>query len=399
MASFDKTPLDDAFSRDMQRAFAARQNEDHIWLLPYAPDEPEVLRWYVDCGDLKEQSCMLRSEALNHLMIFHADEARRLYPPVIPGLTPENVLPDGLYRLWLNANADLIEGGLECIWPMPYFDGDRVRYRDATITCDPGCILPITAIMPDDREFDLSWPPPGVSLPSPVSPEFESNTFYGRLKRARVATEYGEIDCVVSENVPTMHAMPIWMRWPDPFSFMFPTGGGIDLLHHRRLMHTCVKDLADGQFDRALRTIETWMNRLSGEAETRLERAWLLPKLMSDPETVLFEAEGRFGFACTTIDELINSEQFRERMRRHTTVRRVHGWLGYFWWELYQDVKAHVTIRLCKACGQVIRKGHSDRQYCTRAENPVCFRERNGAAQRHVRAKRRTQLSITRRAS
>lgn len=85
MASFDKNPLYDAFSRDMQRAFAARQNEDHIWLLPYAPDEPEVLRWYVDCGDLKEQSCILRSEALNHLMIFHADEARRLYPPVIPG--------------------------------------------------------------------------------------------------------------------------------------------------------------------------------------------------------------------------------------------------------------------------------------------------------------------------
>jgi ribosomal protein S27AE len=271
---------------------------------------------------------------------------------------------------------------------MPYFDGDRVRYRDASITCDPGYILPISGIKPDEREFELSWPPPGVSLPSPVSPEFESNTFYGQLKRAHIATKYGVIDCIVSENEPTMRAMPIWMKWPEPFNDMFPTGGGIDLLHHHGLMRKCVEQLTNGQSDRALRTIETWMNRLSGEAETRLERAWFLPKLMSDPETVLCDAEGKFGFACTTIDELISSQQFRERMRSHTKVRRVQGWLGYFWWELYQDANARVAIRLCKACGQVIRKGHSDRQYCTRAENPQCFRERNGAAQRQVRAKR-----------
>ncbi|HEY7343327.1 MAG TPA: hypothetical protein VH591_20820 [Ktedonobacterales bacterium] len=391
--------MDDAFARDMQRAYAARLNEDRVWLLPDTPPEPEVLRWYVDRGDLKEQSCMLRSEALNHLMIFHADEARRFYPPVIPGLSPKNVLPDGLYRLWLNANADLMEGKLEFIWPMPFYDGDRVRYRDATITCDPGCILPVTAIRPDEGEFELSWPPPGISLPSTVSPEFESNTFYGQLKRARIATEYGEIDCVISEREPTMRAMPIWMRWPEPFNFMFPTGGGIDLLHHRQLMRTCVKELAEGQIERALRTIEIWVNRLSGETETRLERAWFLPKLLCDPERTLFEAEGKFDIACATIDELICTQRFRELMRGQTKVVRVQGWLGYFWWELYQDVKARVSVRLCKGCGQVIRKGHSDRQYCTRAENPQCFRERNGAAQRHTRAKRDARTSSVRRAS
>lgn len=107
MPSFDKNPLDATFSRDLQRAYAARMNEDHVWLLPYALDEPEVLRWYVDRGDLKEQSCMVRSEALNHLMVIHADEARRLYPPVLSGLGglgTENALPEGFYRLWLKNN-------------------------------------------------------------------------------------------------------------------------------------------------------------------------------------------------------------------------------------------------------------------------------------------------------
>lgn len=399
MASIDNGPFDDAFSRDMQRAIAIWKNEDHVWLLPHAPDEPEALYWQVDCGDLKELSCMVRSEALNHLMIFHADEAKRLYPPVMPGLSEQNALPDGLYRLWLNAKPEAFEGTPQFVWSMPYLDGECVRYRDATITCDPGCILPITAIKPDEREFELSWPPPGVILPSPVSPEFDSNAIYGQLKRARIATEFGEIDCVNSDKVPTMRAMPIWMRWPEPFNVMFPTGGGIDLIYHRRLMHKCIEELTDGQFDHALRTIETWMNRLSGETETRLERAWFLPKLMSDPDTVLCDAEGKFGFACTTIEELISSQQFRERMRSHTKVRRVQGWLGYFWWELYQDATARVTIRLCKSCGQVIRNGHSDRQYCTRAENPQCFRARNGAAQRHARAKRDARTSSVRRAS
>jgi hypothetical protein len=120
-------------------------------------------------------------------------------------------------------------------------------------------------------------------------------------------------------------------------------------------MRKCVEQLTDGQSDLALKTIETWLNLLSGEAETRLERAWFLPKLMSDPETVLCDAEGRFGFACATIEELISSQQFRERMRSRTKVRRVQGWLGYCWWDLFQDANARVTIRRYKACGQVIR--------------------------------------------
>lgn len=141
------------------------------------------------------------------------------------------------------------------------------------------------------------------------------------------------------------------------------------------------------------------MNHLTGKTEARLEKAWFLPKLMSNPDATLCGAEGKFNIACATIDELICMQQFRELMRSHTKVRRVQGWLGYFWWEFYQDVKARVSVRLCKACGQMIRKGHSDRQYCTSAENPSCFQERNGAAQRHTRAKRKAQTPSVRRVS
>lgn len=55
--------------------------------------------------------------------------------------------------------------------------------------------------------------------------------------------------------------------------------------------------------------------------------------------------------------------------------------------ELYQDLEAHLTIRSCSRCGQVIRGGHRDRQYCTREENADCVK--GGARERQRRHRSR----------
>jgi hypothetical protein len=393
MPSIDQNPVDGTYSRDLQRAYEARQNEDEIWLLPNAPDSEQSVRWYIDYGGLRVQNCMLRSERFNRLIVFHVDEGRRLYPPTLIDLEPGNTLPEGLYRQWLNSSPDMVEGRLEFEWSVPYIDGEYIRYADATVIPEPGPIMPIREIEARSHTILLTWPSAGLSLPSSVSPETESRDHYGQLQHATIETAQGPLDYVLTENVPEMRALPSRLRWEEPFASMFPTGGSIDLMHHHRRMRKCVEELTAGQFERACRTVEVWVNRLSGEVDASLDHAWFRPKLMTDAEMALFEVEARFGIACATVEELLSRKKFRQLLREQTKVRRVQGWLGYFWWEFYQDITTRVSVRLCNACGSVIRRGHGDRQFCTRDENPACFRARNNIAQKRGREARKNRAS------
>src|SRR2546425_13318951 len=40
-------------------------------------------------------------------------------------------------------------------------------------------------------------------------------------------------------------------------------------------------------------------------------------------------------------------------------VRRVQDSLGYFWWELYQDLKEYKTVGTCEYCESIFRGGTS----------------------------------------
>ena len=76
-------------------------------------------------------------------------------------------------------------------------------------------------------------------------------------------------------------------------------------------------------------------------------------------------------------------------MSRTRKVRRTLGWLGYFWWEFHRDLAAELLPAFCSRCGKVITKKNA-RRYCSREENPECFRKRHAEVQRHFRAKTET---------
>jgi hypothetical protein len=390
MPFMERSPMDAAFERDLQRAYGTWRDEVRIWLQPEAK---KVSRWYRAFSGLRMTECMFPSETLNSITIYHVDEERRLFPSLGTQQSPQRQLPEGLYRRWLNAEVYWIADPREFTWSIPYIEGERVVYRDTRILTAPGPLLPFTGVDADNHRVRAVWPPPGRSMPTPVSPETESATYYGHLTRVRHSSQQDELYDVVSARDSSMRAARLWPKWPEPFHAMFPTGGGIDLLYHQALMRKCVEDIAERRDNRAMQVIEGWMNHLSGEGDGPLDRAWFLPRLFADPDVALYDVEGKFGIAAATVQELVSLPEFHNKMQDRARVRRVQGWLGYFWWELYQDMIGRVPVRFCQACGQMIRGGQRNRQYCTHDENAECFRKRNATAQRRGRSKRRPNRS------
>ena len=380
---FEISPFEEAFSRDLQRAKREWRDEDRIWLIPGAE---QVARWDVGEGG-RFSECLIPSETMNLMSVINVDEGRRTYPPLTLPEDWQNSLPEGLYRQWLNATPLIMEGPKSLSLSIPVARGERVSYVEETFEMEPGPIMPIAGVNERARLTLLAWPPAGTDAVPPVSPETESRNFYGPLRRERLPADDQDIEVVVPEQDSQFRALNVWLRWPEPFGALFPTGGGADLLYHRGLMRRYVDELRDGRYEKILREAEGWVSLFTAEAQAPLGKAWFMPKALANLEGALLEVEARFDIAADSLEELVRSKRFQEVERTPIMVRQVRGWLGYFWWEFYCDLSRHVTIRLCQNCGRVIRGGHADRQCCTRLENPECHRQRNAEAQRRRRRK------------
>jgi hypothetical protein len=142
-------------------------------------------------------------------------------------------------------------------------------------------------------------------------------------------------------------------------------------------MRECIQELGSGQYDAVLKKTENMVSRLTGKTQSTLMRSWFLPKLVAmDEQALLTDLEGKFTLQAETLDELLGRSNIDDIPSAPIAVRWVQGWIGYFWWEVYQDLKNRVTLRLCKHCG------HADRQYCTRDESARCAQECNSIRQR-----------------
>ena len=380
------SPLDPLFLRDFQRAQQEWKGESRIWLHPpdVQLDLHETQRWQRPQGAYYTRECMVLSEALNCIDVINVDEQRRTYP-LLGTEKKRFALPEGLYRLWLNSHPRPRSASSYFYWDVPRLQGGDHPYRRLRVGTGPGPVLPVVGPV-DVEKITLAWPPPGTRSPLPVSAEMESRAYYGNLRYKRARRKGVEHTYVATERDRKMHAIPMWYAWPHPFDDLFALGGNTELLFHQAAMRACIRDLTSGDRTRAMHTIETWVQRLTGEAEVLLWHAWVLPKLTGDIDSLLWDVEGEFGISAPSWSELQRSPEFKKKLLELVKVRRVQGWLGYFWWEFYQDVMERTSVRLCQSCGAVIRGGHANRKYCSLEENVDCFRKQNALRQRKHRS-------------
>ena len=143
----------------------------------------------------------------------------------------------------------------------------------------------------------------------------------------------------------------------------------------------------------ARRLANEWVSKLTGVTAVPLDKGWLAPKLAANEPDALMNLEGRHNVVAHSLDNLSQFADFAATRKQQLPAILINGWIGYFWWELRQDLEAGLTIKTCERCGNVIRCGHRDRRFCTRDEDIDCFRTGNREAQR----RRRNMLGASRR--
>ncbi len=381
---FYKSPFSE-FSIDLERAYKEWQGEDTIWLMP---DAKEVISWKDTIDGFIFINTIIPSDILNVFSIYHIDEGGRIYPPY-NDKKDANVIKDGLYRKWLKTYLEYYPGNDFIEVKIPVIKNKEFgHYEWKKIKVAPGSIMPITDISVDDYTFETRWPPPDKNMPNTVSPDVESQKFYGKLKfeklKHKIGDKYKEIDVVSSEKEPGGKALNIWYRWPEPFCSLFPDGGNIDLIYHHAHMRNLIKQIGAGrdERERAIRKVESWVNRFVGDTESSLGKAFVLPKYIKNINGLLIEIQLRYGVDVKNKSEFFKSDEFKKLFFEKVKVKRIYSWLGYFWWEFYCDLISEKTIKFCNNCGNILSGGRRDRIYCTEKENPKCYRQRQALRQK-----------------
>ena len=149
-------------------------------------------------------------------------------------------------------------------------------------------------------------------------------------------------------------------------------------------MHNLIKQIKLGESERqnTIQKATSWMNKFISDGETTIGKAFVLPRFITNINSILSDAEYRFGIEANDLSELFNLSEFEQLFFEKIKIKRIYSWLGYFWWEFYKDVSTNVNLRFCKNWVNIIVGGRSDRVNCSKEENTKCFNERQAKRQR-----------------
>jgi hypothetical protein len=378
---FWRSPFEEGHARDVRRARREWKGEARVWL---SPDFKEVTRWTrVDQG-ITVRECVVPSETVNYFVITHIDSHGQVFP-FLPLPEDWHGSVSGAYTRWLRESGKIYLLNSEYVpMLMPVIKDGKVSIVNAPIRLEPGAITPHVNLKGDVLE--MTWQKSGNA--AMLTPNQEVEVVQGPARYERRIIDGKEMLVAVSEKNPNLWAFGMDVGWDKPFSYMFGEGGGMDLAMHQGIFRQCIRDLQEGQTAKVLAEAETWLSVFTSPGETSIWHSWFAPMAQANAEGALIEVEERYNLAADTIEELHQSEAFHQIIWDSVEVVVAQDWLGYLWWDFYQDVQERVTIRYCEACGRVIRGGHRDRQFCSRQENPECFRKRNTISQRRKRTHR-----------
>lgn len=380
-------------ARDIRRAQTFWQGEDSIWLLPWIKGG---FRWtrridlpYKTSPTATERTLLshelhemaIQSECFDHIQVVHIDAERRIFAPglELPHLAEiGNRLSAQMYKGWATCSEpQVIPSPGFAVFDVPKLGTNgEVTFEKIRLEEGPGPTLPFGQVDPNTRKVELDWPPPGSELPIPISPEAESADYYGKLR----FVESNQHRVVTSENDPGMKAPLVHLVWPAPFDQYFPRGGDFDLCSERA-------DLRRLMTSGTERTVRIHLAPYLSDGTTSAEKSWFGPCLYAEGATnVLADLLIKYGLDHSKLENIVRDPFWPQISQRNLPVTRIWGWLGYFWWELLQDLENGLVIRHCNRCGAPIT-GTVRKRFCGE-ENPDCYRQRRASARRNQRGRK-----------
>lgn len=331
--------LDEEYRRDLHRAEMYYKRENLIF---FSIEVEKVGKWIEHYKNVSPYCMGIPADAINVITVYHIDKLGNIFPP-IPTI---DKIRKGLYIDWLNSEFEIIPENEP-------FELISRRLTKKYAYTEKISISPDIAYIKSYKSMSNLW----------------------RYNLEKILPK--KIISIIKENESSCFRI----IFPEPFDFIFPTGGGIYTLYNYYLMKRYL-ELSLKNKDLMVKIIRSEKTPYLSEISSTINRSWFMPKLYSKTTNILLEIQGKFSLEFKSKKEAMSSIKFMKKIRHNIVIKRIYGWIGYFWWEFYQDLIKKSTVKICKNCGTIINGGRSNRKYCSKEENPDCWKERAALRQK-----------------
>jgi hypothetical protein len=369
--------------RDASRAFREWRGESVVWLLQ---NIDQVVRW--DEGTVR---CVaVPAEGLDCVRVFHIGKRGGVVGEAVGDRFPRQTVR-GLLEAWLSCH---LHGPLTAVPYKPILmslpvvsSAGAVSYRKYVLPIDPGPVLPVDGVEPDNT-IDCRWQSPRGQT---ISPDAESLARNGPLKAER---REGYETAIGPNGEVSLRVLQVW---PPPLTGLMPILSAIDDIYYQAKATEIIAQSAPDPSGAIRATYEQAKDYIS-QGNTTRELAWFHTTLLEEGmAALLFQAE-EFGLKPPTSvrqlpaaewdrvspDKLLSIPEWSTFTKETVPIRRAWGASGLFWALLLDALVNRQSFGTCERCGSIIL-GKRGKRFCGFNDNPNCFRERRAADTRRCR--------------
>lgn len=328
---------DNDFKKDLLLAGSLYDEEDVVWL---SPKTDKASRWKED----SIRHLIIPAKTINKITVYNIDEMGRIYPSI--GKIKKLDLP--VYKKWLKKLPKICYRNKPLKIAFPTATKKETYYKDIEIE-------------------------PDIAFIKGYKKNKEASKYYKERKNLNILDyEIDRFDDFLKETkAPNSRNI-----WPEPFNDFFVTGGGMNVLYDFYEMRRYIEQYSKNK-EMDMQGIRNIINTFLIDIESSLMRCWFLPKFNYFKEDdLLEEIKYKFGLDFNNSEEAKKSKELEKIVNNRIPIKKAYSWLGYFWWEFYQDIIKYNTVKICNYCKGVITGGRQNRIYCTKEENLTCFNER-----------------------
>ncbi len=341
---------------DMQRLFRAWNGEHEMWVIP---DWTGPKNWTAQTSQV---GC-ITGDHLEFVEILHISEKGLVAGPGAARFPSKSI--NGVLDTWLNEHFIRFTPGkqpAQITVGVPHVVAGGVAYPEIELSV-PANTLPITHVRKGGH-IAMQWPPDS-SAPETVSPEIE-------------------IASLADPAEVTGNTVAGWLRWDVPFDQLQPLCNLVDDTYAQARMRWVAENSGSDPIE-ARRQAENESREWLSEGRSSVGKTWLEPILFGEGEPgALFAIEARFGVSAGSLQEAYRDAEVMRGLTESVSIQRAWGVAGLMWALLLDRLEAAQQFQHCKLCGRVI-SGRANKVYCSKADNPTCYRERRREDQRRLR--------------